>query len=339
MGLLPFLCGVAAFASKHPGPHVSCSGLPKTIMVIRHGERPCREPGSNIAYNGVSLFGEQTVWYKGFDIGSNSLIVPGWLRAGALVHRFGVPSAWGPLAMPVPSHVFACVGEHGWVGSDRPAQTVLQLACKLNGVTDHRCMRGFFGNPAELITRAVPYPNTDNVTMESITIPVGPGLNVGPLSYASRDLRVPLNIEHDSDDYADAAPQILQSGADATVLVSWSHHAIPLLVAALHKQLQTCGSAILDFEKAVPTYWPANIYDMILALDKTEDGYYTFRQVPEQLLASDLGVPICSPAQLANGEPADCETTGTYWEGEADASPEWCWKPPPWGNVSNTKSE
>ncbi|EDZ98855.1 conserved hypothetical protein [Burkholderia sp. H160] len=93
------------------------------IMIIRHGEKP---QGAVPPY-GVTVDGEQDV---------NSLLVAGWIRAGALAVLFS-PSR-GPLQnseLAPPQTVFAA-SDDGGKSSKRPEETVSIVAQKLKRQVD-----------------------------------------------------------------------------------------------------------------------------------------------------------------------------------------------------------
>lgn len=82
-----------------------------TIMVIRHAEKPTGK------FQGVTPKGNQD---------PESLIVPGWQRAGALARFFAVP----PSPLSVPQFLFAADAEKA-TNSERPIQTITPLSDKL----------------------------------------------------------------------------------------------------------------------------------------------------------------------------------------------------------------
>ena len=306
--------------------------LPSTIMFMRHFEKPCREPGSNIAYEAVDLFGVTT---------STALTIKGWMRAGALAYRFGSPptaeSPWGgENALPTPSHIYSCDTTPGH--SQRPAEAVLPLVCRLNKDPDPRCMRGFITDPAIIVDVAVPYNNTHHIKHKNHTAEVGPESSVYPYSVDTR--RVPLYLQHECNDSTKlvAASVLRQTGA---VLVAWVHHNLAAFIRELHRQLQALGGVgIRDSERVLPTGWPHARFDMIWVLTREGgDGEYTFRQVPLDLLHSDMDIPFCSPSQIRRNETGDCDPMlSSYYSKKngADSDPEWCWEPPPMGNETRS---
>ena len=216
---------------------------PKTIMLMRHAEKPCREPGSNIAYGGVDLFGIEM---------TTSLTIKGWIRAGALAHRFGVPSAWGAHALPTPSHLFACRITHAPWHHSRPAQTLLPLACFLNGIVDPRCMRGFGASPAKIVQTAVPFQkgHIEWSKLKTTEATVGPAANSSVAPFVADDALVPLNVAFTHTESAQIGAAILRQGASATVLVSWSHSPLHNITHAIHTGLQALGGhGVRDFEE------------------------------------------------------------------------------------------
>jgi broad specificity phosphatase PhoE len=69
---------------------------------------------------------------------------------------------------------------------------------------------------------------------------------------------------------------------DGVALVSWEHHLIPSIAAAL------VGRAGI-----VPTTWPDDRFDIVWVFERPSGGSdYSFRQVPQLLLAGDTADPI-----------------------------------------------
>jgi hypothetical protein len=89
---------------------------PAKIMIIRHAEKPPKTGDAlGVAENGST----------GDDDGKSQLIVPGWMRAGALVPLFAPPH--GPaVGLATPDHLFAC--KIDGQSSHRPHDTILPLA-------------------------------------------------------------------------------------------------------------------------------------------------------------------------------------------------------------------
>ena len=76
---------------------------------------------------------------------------------------------------------------------------------------------------------------------------------------------------------------------EGVALVSWEHHLIPSIAAAL-----VGGPGI------VPTTWPDDRYDIVWVFERPADGSeFTFRQVPQLLLAGDTGDPIVDATRVA----------------------------------------
>lgn len=96
------------------------AGPPKKIMIIRHGEKPPKHPGST---------GPFDVQEDGESGSGNSLIVIGWQRAGAL-NAFFAPAEGSPPKKDIakPDYIYAAnpSGE-----SQRPCETVTPLAAWL----------------------------------------------------------------------------------------------------------------------------------------------------------------------------------------------------------------
>ena len=69
---------------------------------------------------------------------------------------------------------------------------------------------------------------------------------------------------------------------EGVVLVSWEHHLIPSIAATL-----------VGRPGIVPTTWPDDRYDIVWVFERhATDLAFTFRQVPQLLLAGDTGEPI-----------------------------------------------
>ncbi|HKY41805.1 MAG TPA: hypothetical protein VJM50_01815 [Pyrinomonadaceae bacterium] len=185
------------------------------IMIIRHAEKPPPNPPPN----GVNSAGE---------IASDSLIVQGWQRAGALVVLFA-PSK-GPLQHPdlaTPQHIYATSSPND--EGNRPEETVMPLLDKLQTAA---------------------------------------GQLIGNFGFQSGDVK----------DVAASA-----RNCQGVVLISWPHGQIPDLA----KQIPLSPNN----KHPVPTgKWPSDRFDMVWVFDldtSSNPGGYTFKQVPQLLLAGD----------------------------------------------------
>jgi hypothetical protein len=128
----------------------------RKIMVIRHGEKP---QGRLLPY-GVTNDGVEN---------TESLLVAGWTRAGALAVLFA--PARGPLQSPglaVPQYVFASTDEEGRK-SQRPIETVSIVAQKLNLKTDSTYK---VGDETQLVAAAVECDGVVLVSWEHKHIPL-----------------------------------------------------------------------------------------------------------------------------------------------------------------------
>jgi hypothetical protein len=73
---------------------------------------------------------------------------------------------------------------------------------------------------------------------------------------------------------------------EGVALVSWEHHLIPSIAAAL-----------VGPPRVVPTTWPDDRFDIGWVFErKDESSAFTFRQVPQLLLHGDSPDPIGDPA-------------------------------------------
>jgi len=69
---------------------------------------------------------------------------------------------------------------------------------------------------------------------------------------------------------------------EGVALVSWAHHVIPSIAEAL-----------VGRPGIVPTTWPDDRFDVVWVFERPSDGTgFTFRQVPQLLLAGDKVDPI-----------------------------------------------
>jgi hypothetical protein len=72
---------------------------------------------------------------------------------------------------------------------------------------------------------------------------------------------------------------------EGVTLVSWEHHLIP-----------TIALALVGHPAVVPTVWPDDRFDIVWVLERPTPGAaFTFRQVPQLLLAGDVAGPIVDP--------------------------------------------
>jgi len=89
---------------------------------------------------------------------------------------------------------------------------------------------------------------------------------------------VTFNTDFFRDQEQQAVDAILAT--EGVVLVSWEHHAIPVMVKLIDKALP------------VPE-WPGDRFDMVWVLDPTPTGAgWTLTQVPQLLLAGDSAEPF-----------------------------------------------
>jgi hypothetical protein len=71
---------------------------------------------------------------------------------------------------------------------------------------------------------------------------------------------------------------------DGVALVSWEHHVIPSI-----------GAALIGRPGIVPTTWPDERFDVVWVFER-HGGEFTFRQVPQLLLGGDIADPIVDAA-------------------------------------------
>jgi hypothetical protein len=238
------------------------TGMPSTIYIIRHGEKPGTadpdKPGKVPAHTPVEL--QPTTF--GIDsqgtFNPDSLTPRGWQRAGALAVLFGkapVASSSKPNVPPAlarPDHLFA------------------PLYDTANGQPDANEHRAF----------------------ETIQ-PLCEVLDV--LSRASAGPGVEIHAHHQITDTAAAMAKVLQSGA-TTALVAWEHHNI--YVQGTPPTASTGLVAGLDVEVGVanigevPPCWLGDRFDLVWCFQLGSDGKYTFSQIPQLLLAGDSADPM-----------------------------------------------
>ncbi|MBV9298288.1 MAG: histidine phosphatase family protein [Verrucomicrobia bacterium] len=100
-----------------------------TILIIRHSEKPGGPwPGSGLMPDGVP--------------DKKSLVIRGWQRAGSWSALFG--AGLGGLDYPAPSVIYAAdpAATTGDEPSQRPFETVIPLAARLNLTPDTSCAVG-----------------------------------------------------------------------------------------------------------------------------------------------------------------------------------------------------
>lgn len=132
----------------------------KTIMVIRHAERPLRN------VSGVDPHGAQD---------KHSLIPRGWERAGALAVLFTDP----PRPLMCPQHVFAASATRE-SDSKRPIQTVTPLAKKLGLTVESKFTKG---RESDMVTAAKARKGSVLIAWQHEAIPKIAKLIVGRGTY------------------------------------------------------------------------------------------------------------------------------------------------------------
>jgi hypothetical protein len=110
-----------------------------TILIIRHAEKPGESwPGSGLTPDGI--------------IDKKSLVIRGWQRAGSWSALFG--AGLGGLDYPAPSVIYAA-NPNATTGDDpsqRPYETVIPLAARLELTPDTKFA---VGQEAQLVTTVV----------------------------------------------------------------------------------------------------------------------------------------------------------------------------------------
>ncbi|MCV7229762.1 hypothetical protein [Mycolicibacterium komossense] len=181
------------------------------LMFIRHAE----DALSKGAPYGVAESGERD---------TRSLIVRGWMRAGALVELFDPRGPDGEQIATRP-------------GILRPTTI-------------------FAHNPGDADSKR---------SFETAS----------PLAAS---LKLPVDIRYTMKQTAQLSATL--KGMHGPVLVAWRHEQIATIIA---------GLGVVT--PPPPASWPENRYDMVFVLTRNGDGW-TFRQVPQMLLAGDLLTPI-----------------------------------------------
>lgn len=235
---------------------LAAAAWPKTIYIIRHGEKPVStdpdKPETIPAHTPVEL---QPTTY-GIDsqglFNPDSLTPRGWQRAGALAVLFGR----APIAtMTEPGDAAAL---------RRPDQLFAPLYEHPNGQPDA----------------------TDHRAYETIQ-PLCEVLD--GLSRAGGGPDMVIQADYLITDTSAAIAAVLASGA-TTALVAWEHHNIyvqgtvkpPVPSAGL-----VAGLTVTNIQ-AVPPKWPGNRFDLIWCFQLNGDANaYTFSELPQLILAGD----------------------------------------------------
>jgi len=93
-------------------------------------------------------------------------------------------------------------------------------------------------------------------------------------------LGIAINIEFPRFDFVPMLEEVYL--CKGVVLICWQREYIPEI-----------AYSILATKKNVPALWPEDRYDMVWVFDlDPSSGEYRFKQVPQKLLAGDLGTPI-----------------------------------------------
>jgi hypothetical protein len=93
-------------------------------------------------------------------------------------------------------------------------------------------------------------------------------------------LGIEINIEFPRFDFEKMLEEVYL--CQGVVLICWQREYIPDIALK-----------ILDDRKLAPADWPEDRYDMVWVFDlDRSSGQYGFKQVPQNLLAGDLGTPI-----------------------------------------------
>ncbi|SRR5579883_2039876 len=179
------------------------------IMLIRHAEKPV-----DSGPKGVLSSGEEDL---------ESLIVQGWVRAGALACLLAQASETiqNP-ELAQPQFLYASgIGRHS--NSRRPQQTITPLSEKLRLSINTNYLKG---QENEMVANALT--------------------------------------------------------CDGVVLICWEHQEIPSI-----------ANQILGNATTVPQQWLGSRFDLIWVFDlNPTSGRYSFKQVPQYLLAGDLSTPM-----------------------------------------------
>lgn len=104
--------------------------------------------------------------------------------------------------------------------------------------------------------------------------------SVETITPLSEKLSIRINSNYTRSEYREMLAEAL--ACRGVVLISWQHEFLPEIAAH-----------ILGEVGAAPRGWPSDRYDVVWVLDRSPaTGRYTFRQVPQRLLAGDWITPI-----------------------------------------------
>lgn len=95
----------------------------------------------------------------------------------------------------------------------------------------------------------------------------------------AKKLGIEINSDFERGEIENLVEQVFS--CKGVVLISWQQEFIPAIAAH-----------ILGSERTAPQDWPDDRFDMIWVFDLVRGGRYTFKQVPQLLLARDSKTPI-----------------------------------------------
>ena len=103
---------------------------------------------------------------------------------------------------------------------------------------------------------------------------------VETLTPLAQKLAIRINSSFPRSDFEDMLDEVV--ACKGVVLICWQREYIPEIAAHL-----------LGNKRIAPIHWPEDCFDMIWIFDLVHSTLkYTFKQVPQKLLASDLTTPI-----------------------------------------------
>ena len=99
---------------------------------------------------------------------------------------------------------------------------------------------------------------------------------VETVTEAAKKLKLPIDSRFPNDDFAGLVQELFQNSkyADKTILICWHHGTAPQLA----KRLQAADA---------PASWKGTVYDRVWEISYDATGRATFRDRPQQLLATD----------------------------------------------------